>query len=279
MLRIGNYNTLRTIKLVGFGAYLDGGDGKEILLPKRYVPEGLEPGDDINVFIYHDNEGRPIATTLKPYATVGEFRFLTVKSVGRIGAFLDWGLMKDLLVPFSEQKGPMQEGRKYLVYVRLDPASGRVVATERIEKFVGNIPPLYKANQEVDALITEETSIGYRAIVDDAHWGMLYRNEVFRQLGRGKMLKAYVKDVRDDGKIDLSIAPLGYRKVEGMAGAIVRSLEMNHGFLPVHDKSDPDEIYALFQCSKKTFKQAIGSLYRQHAITIGTDGIRLVSEE
>ncbi len=279
MLHIGNYNTLKVIKLVDFGAYLDGGEGTEILLPKRYVPDGLEPGDDINVFIYHDNEGRLIATTLRPYATVGEFCFLTVKSVSSIGAFLDWGLMKDLLVPFREQKSHMMEGRRYLVYVRLDHASGRIMASERVEKFLGNIPPRYRMNQEVDALVTEETEIGYRAIVDNAHWGMFYHNEVFRHLPRGKRLKAYVKGVRDDGKIDLSATPLGYRKIDGIAGTIVRSLEMNRGFLPVHDKSDPDEIYALFQCSKKTFKQAIGTLYRQHVITLEADGIRLTAEE
>ena len=182
MLNIGNYNTLRIIKILSFGAYLDGGEGKEILLPTRYVPDGAQVGDDVEVFIYHDNEGRLIATTLHPKAVVGEFAFMQVKSVNTTGAFLDWGLMKDLLVPYKEQKLTMREGKWYLVYVRLDHVTGRIMASARIEKFLNNIPPKYKFNQEVDLLVADDTEIGYKVIVNNLHWGMVYHNQVFQRL-------------------------------------------------------------------------------------------------
>lgn len=279
MLKIGNYNTLKVIKMLDFGAYLDGGDGKEILLPLRYVPAGLQPGDELEVFIYHDNEGRLIATTLRPKATVGEFQFMKVKSVNHTGAFLDWGLMKDLLVPYREQKLKMLEGRWYLVYVHLDHVTGRIVASARIEKFLGNIPPRYRQNEEVGLLVADETEIGYRVIVNNAHWGMIYRNETFQRLEKGEHLKGFVKEIRDDDKIDVSLTPLGYQKVDSLAPLVLQALETNHGFLPVHDKSDPDQIYALFRCSKKAFKQTIGTLYKQHRIILEPDGIRLAGEE
>ena len=279
MLNIGNYNTLKVIKMRDFGAFLDGGDGREILLPTRYVPEGLTPGDDIEVFIYHDNEGRLIATTLRPRATVGEFQFMLVKAVNETGAFLDWGLMKDLLVPFKEQKLRMHEGRWYLVYVRLDPLTKRIMASARIDKFLDNVPPEYRQNEEVDILVADETEIGYRVIVNNRHWGMIYRNEVFQRLEKGERLKAYVKEVREDDKIDLSLAPLGYQKVDGVAKTILDALRTNHGYLAVHDKSDPEVIYALFRCSKKAFKQAVGALYKQQRIRLEPEGIRLLEDE
>lgn len=279
MLNIGNYNTLKVIKMRDFGAFLDGGDGREILLPTRYVPEGLKPGDDIEVFIYHDNEGRLIATTLRPRATVGEFQFMLVKAVNETGAFLDWGLMKDLLVPFKEQKLRMYEGRWYLVYVRLDPLTKRIMASARIDKFLDNVPPEYRQNEEVDVLVADETEIGYRVIVNNRHWGMIYRNEVFQRLEKGERLKAYVKEVREDDKIDLSLAPLGYQKVDGVAKTILDALRTNHGYLAVHDKSDPEVIYALFRCSKKAFKQAVGALYKQQRIRLEPEGIRLLEDE
>lgn len=278
MLNIGNYNTLKVIKLLDFGAYLDGGEGREILLPTRYVPQGLKPGDDIEVFIYHDNEGRLIATTLRPRATVGEFQFMLVKAVNQTGAFLDWGLMKDLLVPFKEQKLRMHEGRWYLVYVRLDPLTKRIMASARIDKFLNNVPPEYRQNEEVDILVADETEIGYRVIVNNRHWGMVYRNEVFQRLEKGERLKGYIKEVRDDDKIDVSLTPLGYRKVDGVAQTVLDALRTNHGFLAVHDKSDPKVIYSLFRCSKKAFKQAVGALYKQQRIRLEADGIRLLDE-
>ena len=276
MLQIGNYNTLRIIKLVSFGVYLDGGDGKEILLPTRYVPKGAKVDDEVQVFIYHDNEGRLIATTLHPKAVVGEFAFMRVKSVNSTGAFLDWGLMKDLLVPFKEQKMAMREGKWYLVYVHLDHLTGRIVASARIEKFLGNVPPEYESNQEVDLLVADDTEIGYKVIVNDLHWGMIYHNQVFQRLEKGERLKGYVKGVREDDKLDISLQPLGYQRVDGISQRILEALQMKDGYLPVHDKSDPEEIYSLFRCSKKAFKQAIGSLYKQHRIRMEADGIRLL---
>lgn len=276
MLNIGNYNTLRIIKILSFGAYLDGGEGKEILLPTRYVPDGAQVGDDVEVFIYHDNEGRLIATTLHPKAVVGEFAFMQVKSVNTTGAFLDWGLMKDLLVPYKEQKLTMREGKWYLVYVRLDHVTGRIMASARIEKFLNNLPPKYKFNQEVDLLVADDTEIGYKVIVNNLHWGMVYHNQVFQRLEKGEHLKGYVKEIREDDKLDISLAPLGYQKVDGVAQTILQALQVQNGFLPVHDKSDPEVIYSLFRCSKKAFKQAIGALYRQHRIALEPDGIRLI---
>ena len=276
MLNIGNYNTLRIIKILSFGAYLDGGEGKEILLPTRYVPNGAQVGDEVEVFIYHDNEGRLIATTLHPKAVVGEFAFMQVKSVNTTGAFLDWGLMKDLLVPYKEQKLTMREGKWYLVYVRLDHVTGRIMASARIEKFLNNIPPKYKFNQEVSLLVADDTEIGYKVIVNNLHWGMVYHNQVFQRLEKGEHLKGYVKEIREDDKLDISLTPLGYQKVDGIAQTILQALQMQNGFLPVHDKSDPEVIYSLFRCSKKAFKQAIGALYRQHRIALEPDGIRLI---
>ena len=276
MLNIGNYNTLRIIKILSFGAYLDGGEGKEILLPTRYVPDGAQVGDEVKAFIYHDNEGRLIATTLHPKAVVGEFAFMQVKSVNTTGAFLDWGLMKDLLVPYKEQKLTMREGKWYLVYVRLDHVTGRIMASARIEKFLNNIPPKYKFNQEVDLLVADDTEIGYKVIVNNLHWGMVYHNQVFQRLEKGEHLKGYVKEIREDDKLDISLTPLGYQKVDGIAQTILQALQMQNGFLPVHDKSDPEVIYSLFRCSKKAFKQAIGALYRQHRIALEPDGIRLI---
>jgi predicted RNA-binding protein (virulence factor B family) len=276
MLEIGKYNTLKIVKDLDFGVYLDGGDGLEILLPARYVPKNVKPGDEVEVFIYHDNEGRLIATTLRPLAIVGEFRFMKVNSVNQTGAFLSWGIMKELLVPFREQKTPMQVGRWYLVYVHLDHITERIVASARIDKYLDNVIPNYVKGQEVDLFVADETDMGYKVIVNNLHWGLVYRNETFRSLEKGELLKGYIKTVREDEKIDVSLTPLGYRKIEGIAGRVLESLKVHNGFLPVHDKSDPEEIYALFSCSKKAFKQAVGSLYKEGIITIEESGIHIV---
>ncbi|WP_459188984.1 S1 RNA-binding domain-containing protein [Parabacteroides sp. APC149_11_2_Y6] len=278
MVKIGKYNTLKVVKDLDFGVYLDGGDGLEILLPARYVPKNTKPGDEIEVFIYHDNEGRIIATTAKPLALADEFQFMEVKSVNETGAFLDWGLMKDLLVPFKEQKMPMREGRWYLVYVHIDHITGRIVASARIDKYLDNTVPEYTFNQEVDLLVADETEIGYKVIINNAHWGLVYHNEVFRRLEKGDRLKGYIKEIREDEKIDISLTPLGYQKVEGIASTILEALKMQGGYIAVHDKSEPDVIYSLFRCSKKAFKQAIGALYKQHLISLEKEGIRLIPE-
>lgn len=278
-MEIGKYNTLTVVKAVDFGLYLDGGEGREILLPTRYVPENTQVGDEISVFIYHDNEERLIATTVHPKATVGEFQFLQVRDVNDYGAFLDWGIMKDLFVPFREQRSTMQAGRWYVVFIRIDDLTGRIMGSARIEKYLNNTPPAYEINQAVDVLVFEENEYGYRAIINHQHTGLFYRNEIFRRLDIGEHLKGYVKEVREDGKIDLSAAPLGYAKVEGIAGTILESLRIHQGFLPLGDKSDPEEIYALLHCSKKAFKQALGTLYKQKIIRLEKDGIYLSEPE
>jgi len=278
MIEIGKYNKLKIVKDLDFGVYLDGGNDLEILLPARYVPKNVKPGDELEVFIYHDNEGRLIATTARPHAIVGEFKYMEVKAVNEMGAFLDWGLMKDLMVPFKEQKMAMQEGRWYLVHIRLDHVTERIMASARIDKFIGNIPPAYKQNEEVDILIADETEIGYKVIINNSHWGLIYHSEVFQRLDMGEERKAYIKEVREDEKIDVSLTPLGYEKIGGIAGIILDSLEAQGGFIAVHDKSEPDIIYSLFRCSKKSFKQAIGTLYKQKRIAIEENGIRLIKE-
>ena len=273
---VGKINTLKVVKTLGFGAYLDGGDGLEILLPTRYVPEGCTPGDEVNVFVYHDNDGRLIATTVKPLATVGEFRLMQVKEVSHVGAFLEWGIMKDLLVPFREQRMQMKKGYWYLVYVYLDKVTNRIVASARIDRFLDKTPPHYERYQEVELIVAEETEIGYKVIINKLHWGLMYHNEVFRRLAKGEKLKGYIKEVRDDGKIDVSMHKPGYEKIDSIALHILNILKLNNGYLPVHDKSDANEIQVLFACSKKSFKQAIGALYRQQLITLEKEGIRLI---
>ena len=279
MVEIGKYNTLKFVKDLDFGVYLDGGDGVEILLPARYVPKNVKPGDEVEVFIYHDNEGRLIATTAKPLAQVGEFQFMEVKSVNNTGAFLEWGLMKDLLVPFKEQKMPMREGKWYLVYVHVDHVTGRIVASARVDKYLDNVIPDYSFNQEVDLLVAEETEIGYKVIINNTHWGLVYHSEVFQRLEKGEHVKGYIKEVREDEKIDVSLTPLGYQKVEGISKIILDSLKAQGGYIAVHDKSEPELIYSLFRCSKKAFKQAIGALYKQKIINLETEGIRLINKD
>ena len=279
MVEIGKYNTLKIVKDLDFGVYLDGGDGVEILLPARYVPKNVKPGDEVEVFIYHDNEGRLIATTAKPLAQVGEFQFMEVKSVNNTGAFLEWGLMKDLLVPFKEQKMPMREGKWYLVYVHVDHVTGRIVASARVDKYLDNVIPDYSFNQEVDLLVAEKTEIGYKVIINNTHWGLVYHSEVFQRLEKGEHVKGYIKEVREDEKIDVSLTPLGYQKVEGISKIILDSLKAQGGYIAVHDKSEPELIYSLFRCSKKAFKQAIGALYKQKIINLETEGIRLINKD
>lgn len=276
MVKVGKFNKLKIVKDLDFGVYLDGGDDLEILLPARYVPKNVKPGDELDVFIYHDNEGRLIATTLTPLAQVDEFQFMEVKSVNDTGAFLEWGLMKDLLVPYKEQKMAMKEGKWYLVYVHLDHVTGRIVASARIDKYLDNTIPDYTFNQEVDLLVADDTGIGYKVIINNSHWGLIYHSEVFHRLEKGDRIKGYIKEVREDEKIDVSLTPLGYLKIDGIAKTVYDALKIQNGFIAVHDKSEPEIIYSLFRCSKKAFKQAIGSLYKQKIIDIEPDGIRLI---
>ena len=276
MANIGKYNTLRVIKKVDFGVYLDGEKEGEILMPIRYVPEGCEPGDEVDVFLYLDSEDRPVATTEKPYAQVGEFAMLRVISVNNIGTFLDWGLMKDLLVPFREQKATMTEGRSYLVYIYIDEETGRIAASAKLNKFIGKTIPQYAEGEEVDLIIDSETDLGFNAIVNNLHWGMLYENEVFEQLDKGQRLKGYIKKIRPDNKIDLTLYKLGYEKVDAVAQGILDMLKQHGGSMKVTDKSEAETIYRMFGISKKTFKKAVGALYKKRLILLEPESIRLI---
>lgn len=273
MIKLGKFNTMRVVRLVDFGAYLGDPDDEksaEILLPARYMPEDLRPGDTIDVFVYRDNENRPIATTDEPYATVGEFAYMQVNQVNDIGAFLDWGLVKELLVPFSEQKAKMRPGGIYLVYVYLDDATQRIVASAKIEKFLGNVFPEYKIGQRVRALVYQHTDIGYKAIVDNLHQGLLYENELFPPVELEETVEAYVKRVRPDGKIDLTLSSSTRDRVDEISDRIIEYLRKPDASA-VSDHLSPEEIRKLFGCSKKDFKKAVGMLYRSHAVSIGSE--------
>ena len=275
MAEIGKYNSLRVIKEVDFGVYLDGEKEGEILMPIRYVPKDCKVGDYVDIFLYLDSEDRPVATTEKPFAQVGEFAMLRVQSVNKIGTFLDWGIMKDLLVPFREQKVTMTEGRSYLVYIYVDEDTQRIVASAKLNKFLDKSLPDYAVGQEVELIIESETDLGYKAIVNHKHWGILYENEVFEQLAKGLKIKGFIKKIRTDNKIDLSLHPLGYEKVDPLTQMILDELKKEGGFIPVSDKSDAEEVYRVFGISKKSFKQALGALYNRRLITIIPVGIRL----
>ncbi|MGI6320264.1 MAG: S1 RNA-binding domain-containing protein [Bacteroidales bacterium] len=277
MIELGRINTLRIAKEVDFGVYLDGGEAGEILLPFNYIPEGAKLGDEVDVLIYRDSEDRLIATNETPYAFVDDFALLECVDVSSVGAFLDWGLSKDILVPFREQKTKMQKGRSYIVYIYVDKSTDRIVASAKIDKFISEYQAPYEAGDKVEALVVDKTDIGYKIIVDNLFWGVLYENEVFTDLKIGQKLEAYIKKVRDDGKIDLTIHRFGYRKVEDGFDPILHKLEENNGVLYVSDKSSPDEIYEMFEMSKKTFKKALGGLFRQKLIMIYEDRIEKVN--
>jgi uncharacterized protein len=276
MAEIGKYCTLRVAKEVDFGVYLEDDIYGEILLPKRYVPENCQVDDELEVFIYLDSEERIIATTEKPFAQAAEFAYLEVVSLSSIGAFLDWGLSKDLLLPYREQKIEVDEGDKVFVYVYLDVESKRMVASAKIEKHIDNLPVYYKPGDEVDAIIWSETDLGYKVIIENLYSGILYKNEVFQTLEPGQKLMVYIKKVRDDEKIDLSIHKPGYEKVDDFAQQILLYLKNNSGSMPYNDKSSANEIASTFGISKKAFKQAIGQLYKNKLVSISDDGVRLV---
>lgn len=277
MLKIGKYNSLRVSHNVDFGAYLQDKEGNQVLLPARYISSPLQPGDDLEVFVYKDSEDRPVATTEHPFAEVGEFAYLQVTQVNRTGAFLDWGLIaKELLVPYSEQKMKLSRGMVVLVYVYLDDATKRVVASAKIEKFIGNRFPLYKIGDKVEALVYKRTELGYKAIVDNLFHGMAYESELYAPLEIGKSILAYVRQVRDDGKIDLVLSGSNDGRVDALMDKIVKRLEGEpECFLPISDSASPETVRATFQCSKKDFKKAIGHLYKQRRILITDGGIRL----
>ncbi|MBN2166604.1 MAG: GntR family transcriptional regulator [Marinilabiliaceae bacterium] len=276
MVQIGKFNTLKINRMVDFGAYLDGENLGEILIPGKYLEKNAAPGHEVTVFVSLDSEDRLIATTETPLAEVNQFALLRVKAVNSIGAFLDWGLTKDLLVPFREQKADMIEGRSYLVYVFLDDESKRIVASAKIEKFLNNTIPSYSNSQEVDLIIADETEIGYTAIINNEHTGILYHNEIFESLDKGQKIRGYIKKIRSDEKIDLTLYKPGYEKISSMAETVLSYLKMNNGFIPFNDKSDAEAIYDTFGMSKKNFKKSIGSLYKNRLVAIEDDGIRLL---
>jgi predicted RNA-binding protein (virulence factor B family) len=278
MAKIGVLNNLRVVKEVDFGVYLDGGEHEEILLPRRYVPENCKVDDNIRVFIYLDSEDRFIATTESPYAMVGDFALLKVVAVESVGAFLDWGLLKDLLVPYSEQSPTMETGKSYIVKIYVDKKTNRIAATTRLDRYLDNEPGNFHAGQEVELLICSQTDIGYKAIINGTHWGVLYSNEVFQPLKSGQRTKGYIKKIRSDNKIDLSLHKPGYERVDDITDAIINVLKEQGGFISVTDKSSPETIHKLFGVSKKTYKKAIGAIYRKKLITIENDGIKLISK-
>ena len=275
MIKIGKTNNLKVVKKVDFGLYLDGGESGEILLPKRYVDESMEVGDELDVFIYCDSEDRLVATTEKPLIEVGEFGLLKAVEVNRVGAFMEWGLQKDLLVPFREQSQEIRVGGSYVVYAFLDNATKRIVGSTKLNKYVGNRIPRYSEGDTVDILAVHKTDLGYKVIVDNLFWGMIYNNDLFDPLSPGDRIPAYVKTVREDGKIDVTLRERGGERVFQLANRIMGYLREAGGGMTLSDSTSPDEIKAVFQCSKKDFKKALGYLYKKGKILIADGGVTL----
>ena len=280
MIKLGDYNLLKIVKSVDFGLYLDGDEAGEILLPQRYVTPQMRVGDEIQVFIYLDQDERPVATTETPLARVGDFACLEVAWTNEYGAFLRWGLMKDLFCPFREQKMRMERDKKYIVYVKIDEDSYRLMATAKVDKYIA-LPPLHgegslKHGTAVDVLIWQKTDLGFKCIVDNRYQGQLYDDQVFQQIHTGDRLTAYIDHVREDGKIDLTLQPTGRRHTLDFAEVLLRYLYEHDGRCELGDKSPAEAIYTRFQVSKKAYKKAIGDLYKRRLIQITDDGIALV---
>ncbi|HCG5490121.1 CvfB family protein [Vibrio parahaemolyticus] len=276
MIKIGQINSLEVIKKADFGVFLDGDDYGSVLLPNKHVPEGTELGDHIEVFLYFDSESQLTATIDKPIAQVGEWGLMKIEGINQTGAFVNWGIKeKDLLIPFSEQRARFTAGQNILVYVYTDKASGRIVGTTKFNKWLDKTPANYEVNEEVDLIIAERSQLGYKAIVNGKHWGMIFPSDVFGKLFIGKKLKGYIKQVREDGKIDLSLQKVGVAKMDDLSSKIIDLLEKKGGFLPLNDKSSPEAIFDAFRTSKGTYKKTIGGLYKQGKIVIEKDGIRL----
>lgn len=276
MIQIGKYLELEIIKEVDFGLYLDGGPYGEVLLPIRYVPKEYEIGKDLKVLLYTDSEDRIIATTLEPFAVADEFACLEVKAVMEFGAFLDWGLPKDLFVPFREQVHAMQVGEHYVVRVYVDEKTDRMIASGRLNRFVEIVAEGLEEGEKVDLLIAEKTEVGYKAIINEAYWGVIYHNEIFSELKIGERREGFVKKIREDGKVDLSLEEQGYQKqIPVAAKNLIQQIKENDNFLALTDKSPPEEIYQKLKMSKKAFKKAVGMLYKQRLIVLEKGGIRI----
>ena len=274
MIRVGQFNKLRVIKEVAFGVYLDGDDWGEILLPNKVVPRDTKINDMLDVFIYFDSEDKIIATTLRPYAKLGDCAFLKVIDVNRVGAFLDWGLDKDLLVPKPEQFRPMEKDKSYIVYVKQDN-KGRIIASTKLDYFLDKLPVHFAQGDEVSLLIAETTELGNKVIINDSHWGLIYSGDIFQTLHYGKRVRGYIKTVREDGKIDVVLRKMGQDNILELTKRILNELHKRGGFLPLHDKSSSLDIQNAFSESKKSFKSAIGQLYKRREIDIESNGIRL----
>ncbi len=275
MANIGKFNMLSVIALTENGAYLAAQELGEVLLPNRYVPENLQVGDTLKVFLYLDSADRLVATTLIPKVQVDEFASLKVVQVNKMGAFLDWGLPKDLLVPFNQQHSTMEVGKYYLIRAYLDMRTERIAASSKLDKFIDIYPADYNEGDQVDIIIASKTDLGFKAIINNQHWGLLYNNEIFQPLRLGKKITAYIKKVRDDGRIDLILTRSGKRKVLDFKETLLAQLAQHDGFLPLHDKSSPELIKRHLGVSKKTFKSTVGNLLKEGKISLSAEGISL----
>lgn len=272
---IGKYNTLTIVAINNNGVYLDGGDLGEILLPNRFVPNQVEVGHSLEVFLYLDSADRLVATTEKPLGQVGEFVSLKVAQINKMGAFLDWGLPKDLLVPFNQQHTKMEEGKYYLVRIYLDQITERIAASSKLDKFIDIWPAEYQQGEKVKLIIGGKTDLGFKAIINDLHWGLLYDNEIFQPLRIGKKIDGYIKQVREDGRLDLILTRGSKNTVTNFSDKLIEHLQKNDGFSPLHDKSAPELIQRTLGVSKKTFKSTVGNLLKKGKLTIEKNGIRL----
>jgi len=280
MLEIGRFNELKIVQELPRGLQLDGGEAGEILLPKQYVKEGMEVGSTINVFIYRDSEARLIATTLTPHAQVGDFAYLNIVDESPVGAFLDWGLPKDILVPFSEQSNRLEKGRKVLVRIYLDDAD-RITASTMLDTFLYDTDDTerFKSGDEVNLVVAGKTDLGTKMIIDGVYWGLIYENDIFQDLSRGDKVTGYIQRVRPDKKIEVTLQKPGFGRIEPLGQKILDKLaNEDAGFIPLSDKSSPEMIKRVFSCSKNAFKQAIGGLYKQQLINIEREGITLIKK-
>lgn len=275
MIKLGEYNTLEILRDRDPGLFLGDNEGNEVLLPNKYVPKQFEIGDKIEVFVYLDHEERPVATTLKPHIKPGEFALLRCNFTNKYGAFLDWNLEKDLFCPFKEQAFKMRKGDWYLVYCYIDEETDRLVASSKTNRFLNNTDLTVKQFDEVDLIVSHPSAIGMNVIVNERHLGLVYKDDIFKDISVGDRLKGIVKKIRKDNKLDISLSQIGYRNIEPSAQSILKVLKDSSGFLPFTDKSSPEDIKETFQMSKKAFKKAIGTLYKQRIISIQEDGIVL----
>ena len=276
MLFIGKYNTLTIARSTDFGLFLEDVQGDEVLLPNRYVTDDMQIDDSITVFVYNDSEDRPVATTEKPYIVRNEFAYLKCVDVNSKGAFLDWGLSKDLFVPFREQPFPLREGESYIVYLYLDRTTDRLLASCKINKYLDNERLTVAEGDEVDLLIWERTELGFNVIVNQYHKGLVYHNEIFKNINVGDQVKGFVKKIRPENRLDISLEKVGVERFDPLNERILSSLRDNNGFLPLHDNSTPEEIYEGLEMSKRNFKKSIGNLLKKGKIQFEENGIRLV---